>query len=423
MCTLHNNAPAPVYNAVNDAVAQAADMATQAFSNGTFSVGGIMLDNAGTVLKAFSNAVVVGGITADPTAHGERQLIDWYWAQRAAGVVLPDPSDITIVTSLDPCCMCSGAILEGGFKVVTAAFDNYSGINWDLHADFPTLSEPLKAQAQASFSYPEVDGDTAAFARSASGAALPGIFSAGSTLTQANTALCLSLFDATLDSVKAGINTDLTSDQLLNPADLPANDPIIVALTAAFPEALAYHTAIRGTPNEGLAAYLLAAMATDIQNGGSGNAVAMLDWHGNMLACQAGNETASPIQTAFLLLTRAYAQLRRNLILANPADETRIRQYLGHPKYATFVFARSPDQTARSLLELGAYGSTMEGSVPPENPVPFQFVLPSATLAPDQLTGYVQGMPPLYSASVVVNPRQVASAALVSALAFAPSKK
>ncbi|UUZ51661.1 hypothetical protein LP420_11320 [Massilia sp. B-10] len=81
-----------------------------------------MLDQHGHVLKALQNNVVSEGLIFDPTAHGERQLIDWYFAERG-GAALPPPEEITIVTSLDPCAMCSGAILAHRFNVVVAAID------------------------------------------------------------------------------------------------------------------------------------------------------------------------------------------------------------------------------------------------------------------------------------------------------------
>ena len=91
----------------------------------------MLLDQYGNVLKSLQNNVVREGLIFDPTAHGERQLIDWYFAERAAGRALPEPADMTIVTSLDPCAMCSGAILASGFNVVVAARDPNAGINYD----------------------------------------------------------------------------------------------------------------------------------------------------------------------------------------------------------------------------------------------------------------------------------------------------
>ena len=53
--------------------------------------GGLLLDQYGNVLKSLQNNVVRDGLIFDPTAHGERQLVDWYFAERAKGRELPPP--------------------------------------------------------------------------------------------------------------------------------------------------------------------------------------------------------------------------------------------------------------------------------------------------------------------------------------------
>jgi hypothetical protein len=70
----------------------------------------------------------------------------------------------------------------------------------------------------------------------------------------------------------------------------------------------------------------------------------------------------SGIRSAFMETTRAYAQLRYKLMAgATPERQHEVRHYLGHPKDGTFVFALGPDASALSFMNLGAYGSTMEG--------------------------------------------------------------
>src|SRR5471032_1422701 len=139
---------------IQAAVAIAAAEAMAAKTQGTFGVGGVLLDGAGNVLQSMHNNVVRQGLVFDPTAHGERQLVDWYFAERAKGTPLPPPCELTIVTSLDPCCMCTGAILEAGFNVVVAAPDAKAGINYDGAASFTALPQPLQALAGQRFAYP-----------------------------------------------------------------------------------------------------------------------------------------------------------------------------------------------------------------------------------------------------------------------------
>ena len=398
------------YVSVEAAAAAAANQAMLAYCQNTFSVGGVMLDGTGKVLNAIHNNVVMNNKTNDPTAHGERQLIDWYYAQIAQGVELPPPSEITIVTSLDPCCMCTGSIITGGFNVISAAFDTYSGINYDTLADFPSLSDDLAVVAQETFSYPAVNGDNC-FSRPASSAPVAEFFTQDVIDVQ-TLALCESIFDATLTQVKASINSDLPPDQLKDIKALPTDDPIVVALQAIYPDALQYTAPSRGAPDAGLAPFLIEAANTDIALGGKGNSVAFLDYFGNLLLCLSGNEKASLIQTAFLLVTRNYAQLRYNL--RDSLGDEKVLPYLGHPKYGTFVFSHGPDESSHSLIELGAYGSTMEGALPEENPNSFQYGVP--TIAQTELDAYCQKLPPLYSSEIKVHPQQVVDQGLIDAL-------
>src|ERR1700751_394766 len=103
-----------------------------------------MLDQHGNVLQSLHSNVIKHGLVFDPTAHAERQLIDWYFAERAKGRVMAAPEEITIVTTIDPCCMCTGAILAGGFNVVAAAPDRKAGINHDHGAAFSSLPDALR---------------------------------------------------------------------------------------------------------------------------------------------------------------------------------------------------------------------------------------------------------------------------------------
>lgn len=397
---------------VQAAVAVAAAEAIVAKTQGTFGVGGAMLDQHGKVLKALHNNVIRHGLVFDPTAHGERQLIDWYHAERAKGTVLPEPKDVTIVTSLDPCCMCTGAILAGGFNVLVAATDANAGINYDSSADFDALPAGLREQAQTTFGYPAVLGDSQ-YARAAHGAA-PKSFFIGKTIAEATQALCSLVFEATAKGAMALFDADPPRAQLQDPATLPSRHPIMVALKKVYPEALSVRCEPQ-RPDARLAPALRKAMARDKVMGGKGDAVALLDAFGNLLLCMPGRRNKSDIRTAFMECTRAYAQLRYKLMeRATPAQREEIRHYLGHPKDGTFVFANGPDGGALSFMELGAYGSTMEGELPASNPAQFQYVRPALPQA--ALERICQSMPPLYRHLIRIRPVQVADAELAAAL-------
>jgi cytosine deaminase len=397
---------------VQTAVAIAASEAIAAKTQGTFGVGGLMLDARGTVLKSLHNNVIKHGLIYDPTAHGERQLIDWYFAERAKGHELPPPEEITIVTSLDPCCMCTGAILAAGFNVVVAAPDVKAGINYNGSAFFPSLPVALRPQAERTFAYPAVLGSSS-YARRAAGAA-PKPFFIGKTISEPTQALCSLVFEATSANVMDLFNIDPPQDALKDPATLPDDHYIVRALKRAFPDALTYRSAPHA-PDAGLAPYLQQAMARDKAQGGKGDAVALLDSFGNLLLCCHGRQQHSAIRTAFMECTRAYAQLRYKLMEgADAATQAEVRHYLGHPKDGTFVFAVGPDDSALSFMALGAYGSTMEGALPHNNPTQFQYVRPSI---PEQSLHEICGsLPPLYRNLIRIRPSQVADPALVAAL-------
>jgi cytosine deaminase len=398
---------------VQAAVAVAAGEAIAAKSQGTFGVGGVLLDQYGNVLKSLQNNVVRDGLIFDPTAHGERQLIDWYFAERAKGRKLPEPHDITLVTSLDPCVMCSGAILAAGFNVVVAANDPDAGINYDQGGAFPSLPPDLRQAAAASFFYPAVLG-ISSYARDSTGPA-PKSFFIGKTIAEPTQALCSLLIEATSEKVQAVLNGDLPLSELKDPATLAPGHPVLRKLKSLYPQALAYRGAPHA-PDAGLAPFLLAAMEKDRRQGGDGDCAALLDGFGNLLLCVPGRRDQSAICTAFMECTRQYAQLRYKLMLGASAEmRDTVRRYLAHPKEGTFVFARGPDASAQSFMNLGAYGSTMEGPLPANNPHQFQYVLPRID-AP-QLQSICAALPPLYRHTIGIRPSQVADRALVDALA------
>jgi tRNA(Arg) A34 adenosine deaminase TadA len=391
----------------------AAAQAIAAKTQGTYGVGGVLLDQKGNVLKALQNNVVCDGLIFDPTAHGERQLIDWYFAEAARGRDLPPPHEVTIVTSLDPCAMCTGAILTAGFNLVAAASDPRAGINYDASFTFAGLPETLRERAAARFFYPAVLG-ASCFAREGAGAA-PKSFFIGKTIAEPTQALCSLAFEATGDKVQALLNGDLPRAQLKDPASLPPNHKLVRKLKMLYPDALAYRCEAHA-PDVRLAGFMRAAMARDIAQGGEGDAVALLDPFGNLLLCAPGRRAQSEICTAFMECTRRYAQLRYTLMHgASEQEREEVRTYLAHPREGTFVFARGPNASTHSVMDLGAYGSTMEGPLPEHNPAQFQYVLPSLTEA--ELAALCAQMPPLYRDVIRINPVQVLDQDLIAALA------
>ncbi|RZF28995.1 nucleoside deaminase [Paraburkholderia sp. UYCP14C] len=391
------------------AMTLAALQAMTANCAGSFSVGGALVDDNGNVLNKMSNRVIQNGRTNDPTAHGERQLVDWYYANKDA-LGLPPPEQVTVVTSLDPCCMCAGAILTAGFKVAVGALDTYAGINYDKKFTFPSLRGSTRTQAINTFAYPEVE-DGGCFNRARQGSLNIPPLPDGSKLDGKTVALCGSIFAATLSQIRDKINDDLPHDQLLDIGTLPPASPIIQELNTHYGQALQYRAAKAFVPDAGLAPFLKEGVAEDLKNGGTGHAVAMLDNRGYLLLCLPGAEGLSKIRRAFLEVTRSYAQLRSKLLSQNVPD---VLKYLGHPKYCTFVMALGPDSESQGLLELGAYGSTMEGPLTQENPSPLQYVKPG--MPQHDLDEFCTTLPPLYSQTIKVRPVQVTDQALIHSL-------
>lgn len=397
-------------------MALAASEAVTAKSQGTFGVGGVLLDQHGNVLKSLHNMVAKDGHVFDPTAHGERQLIDWYFAERARGVALPPPHELTLVTSLDPCAMCAGAIVAAGLTVVVAAEDAVAGIDHDASARFLGLPPALRAQAAALFCYPAVRG-VSPYARAARGAPAPPFF-IGKTINEATQALCSLALEATADKVQQLLRHDGPqgpAGQMSDPASLPRSHRLVRKLTSLYPHALAWRGAPQA-PDATLAPYLLAAMAQDRAQGGDGDCAALLDGFGNLLLVTPGRRCQSPVLTAFMECTRQYAQLRYQLLQGtDAATRAQVQRCLAHPKHGTFVLARGFDASATSVMDLGAWGSTMEGPLPAANPAQLQYVLPRIDAA--ALQAQCAALPPLYRDVIGIAPRQVSDAGLIAALA------
>jgi cytosine deaminase len=345
----------------------------------------------------------------DPTAHGERQLVDWYY-EHVAALNLPPPSQLTVVTTLDPCAMCAGSLLTAGFNVAVSAIDTYAGINYNSQFNFPSLPSQIRQQAQNTWAYYAVG---APVNRAYQGSTKPAF--GGQGIDSSSYYLSASIFDASVNTVRAASNNSgLAPSQLQNPASLPANSPVRKALTKLSPFALTVTATHPRDPGAELAPPLLqTAQKADVFN-----SVALLDPFGNLLVCLGGVENESPIRTAFMETTRGYAVMRWTLMNdPDPLVRAQAEQYLTHPKYGTFVFLYAPDPTTpQAVMTFGAYGSTMEGPVPQSYPSNLQYVLLPGNTTPEALASLARDLPPFYTESVQVGPTQVLSQELINAV-------
>lgn len=361
-------------------VEQAVDAATQAAATGTFGVGGVLLGPTGQVLAVSCNHAISEGAVADPTAHGERQLVDWYFQQVHQGDCLPPPGECVIVSSLDPCIMCAGSILRSGFRVLSTTMDEAAGLNYTGDATYPSLDIAARKAADATFGYLAVQGRRA--------------YQGPPNAPGHRIVLPAALEDRSrhgfLDSVEAV--KEIIHASYGDVSDLrECDDPrLLEILKEHSPVALT----VRTHPGQPAGAHLGAALLEEAERGSVRNSAALIDPHGNLVYLASGREDISPIRTAFMELTRGWARLHAAAGLPG-------KKYLAHLKDCTLVTLQGPGPDPVSFMELGAYGSSVEGPLGPSESARWQYVLARQSQA--QLEATVAALPPLYSQ--IIKPR------------------
>ncbi|MBU6311070.1 MAG: hypothetical protein KGN38_00905 [Actinomycetales bacterium] len=371
--------------------------------NGSYGIGGALAESAtGRVLQTMPNRVfrtlsAGGTFVQDPTAHGERQLMSWYLAQREA-LGLPDPADLTVVTTLDPCLMCASSLLTVGVQVGVVAIDDYSGVNYDSSGTFTDLPEPLRSQARGSFGYYAVDGGRA-FQGSTS------IAYAGEAITQDTLDQCSSLYSSSADQVRSARRaSDPAPSSLTDPATNPAAVDVVRAFQVTCPEAFTVKVRDPRLPDRRVYDVLVDVVG---RNRGATNAVAFLDPFGNLVTAQADQQTVNALSTAFALCTRTYAQTRYALVDSS-ATLSIAEQSLTNPNYGTFVWLVAPDPSAPTgMFDIGAYGSTLAGPAMPSVPSAFQYFELPPGVTERQLQDVIYPLPPLYSTGIKISPQRV----------------
>jgi len=370
---------------------------------GSYGIGGALVESAtGRVLQTMPNRVfrtLSGGGTfvEDPTAHGERQLMSWYLAQREA-LGLVDPGGLTVVTTLDPCLMCASSLLTVGVNVGVVALDDYSGVNYDSSGSFTDLPEPLRSQALATFGYYAAEGGRA-FQGSQS------IAYADESVTQDTLDASASLYSTSADTVRSarresGVAPSVLSDPSTNPAGID----VIRAFRVTCPEAFTVKVRDPRLPDRRVYDTLVDVVR---RNPGATNAVAYLDPFGNLVTAQADQQQVNLLSTAFALCTRAYAQTRYALI-DSESTLAIAEQTLTNPNFGTFVFLEAPDPTAATgMFDIGAYGSTMGGAALPTIPSAFQYFELPPGVTEKQLQDVIYPLPPLYSQDIKISPQRV----------------
>ncbi|HEX7033959.1 MAG TPA: nucleoside deaminase [Nitrososphaera sp.] len=357
--------------------------AEKARISGTFGVGGLLIDNnTGTIVKVIRNRVIQNCSVRDPTAHVERQLVDWYYYSKNKNN-LPSESMMTIVTSLDPCLMCAGSILTGGFNVIHVSRDELAGIGC-RGQDFPTLPNRLRQKAKETFSAFGVVGK-----RTFSGPS-DSIFY-GSDIDSRFDQRSIRAFSSSLKKVKDIINCHgQPPSKLVNPRTLERSSHIFKLLKKYNPQVLSDEYVVAfDSPGIELGYILVEKASESYKVSGIFNSACIIDPFGNVLMAESGAQEKSPIRTPFMDLVRKYHKLIFDL-----GHEG--RKYFAHTKYCKIVTMLGPGEDSKSLMELGCFGACIEGRLPEGSQL--QYIIPQQRQ--QDLKRMLENLPPLFSTTV-----------------------
>ncbi len=380
----------------DEAAGLAAVLAEGAASRGTFGVGGLLIDNAtGEVLDRASNAVVEtldSGLpmTHDPTAHSEMQLIGRYSETIAKGGPMPEPGDLTIVTSLEPCAMCAGAIMETGFNVGIVALDPDAGIGAHGNTWFDNLPAPIRGRASDLFAYYEI-ADQRAFTGSENVAFTD--CERKRTVASANHLACLDPFRDNLEAVMKVVNETGRDSPVRAPAALPEMDPLVKLMRNRLPHALSTKPSDGDDLPSGVIGLLEDLHERTADSSGS---AALIDRHGNLLVASAGR-TQNPALTGLVDVIGTYSRFRFEAFSTSDVGEEALG-FLPHPKNLRLLRYPVPDpESPLTLMEFGAYGSTMEGPLPMNNRRNLIFIKKGGDGDRVGLRNLIEAMPPVYT--------------------------
>jgi tRNA(Arg) A34 adenosine deaminase TadA len=349
-----------------EAAARAAELARQAAASGTFGIGGILTDRSGRVLAEAVNAVIEHGLVRDPTAHVERQLVDWYFEARHQGLTTA-PGELVIVSSLDPCAMCAGAILRSGLNCIAVAPDPTSGVHKEGK---PTrMPEQLRARAEARMAFFGVAGRHPRL-----GANLGAFFNGD--IAHDTVRAATSSFAKSLDQVRQMVGSGE------GPSDVSGlADDALPSLQAALPEGIWVCLRWNSAKQRLDQGHQLLSDFPD--------ASIIVDRRGRFIAGAKSAEDRSAARSSVLELIRAYVVLRR---LAGE----RLNAELPHQRYCTIVKRRPPDEPDKALMELGAVGSFLE-QPRPSSPLPALAFTEWSSKSSKMIARYVASLPPFYT--------------------------
>lgn len=351
---------------------------------GSYGVGAALVGPQGEVFATSRNEVVDSGRIADPTAHGERQLVDWYFAQKARGQEMPPPEAMTVVSSLDPCIMCAGSLLASGMKVVSLSQDPGAGVDHKGDSSFDSLPTALQEEAKERFSYfgvengPEFRGNNPLFA--------------GTQLYQnASTLANLDFNRSTTEVSEVFAKLEIGKDEALDPRTLTqtvAGTLLLDLARSAADDVLSHRLTDPRRPDSVLAKKLRSLASQAKQDGHEENAAVLVGPFGDVLCSATGKESLSPIRTPVFEISRAYNRLRN----AVSEDGKRFFPPFSHCRLVTL---KGPAADAVGLAEIGGFCSSAKGGFVEGSDRHWQFLEPRQS--PEQLKELLDNLPPRYS--------------------------
>ncbi len=321
-------------HSAKEAAEAVVSLAREAARAGTFGVGGLLMDRAGRVLAYATNAVVLQGVVRDPTAHAERQLIDWLFDAQRRGLAIA-PRDLIIISSVDPCAMCAGAILASGTNAVALAEDTSSGIHSEGRPHrIPSQLWPEAERLFGLFQVRARPGDARHIAQLLSDE-IP-----APLLKDAETCF--------LDSLER-------TRRFVSNCSLPDSAPETQAEAYEWSKLRAIAKGLSSNvawPDEPI---LLQDFLTQQQTAFLANdGCVLIDERRRVLLTAQGFETLSPARTSILEIIRAYVWFRN-------AAEKELGITLPHQRMCSLIKLRPPSPSRKAVMELGAIGSFLEG--------------------------------------------------------------
>jgi tRNA(Arg) A34 adenosine deaminase TadA len=335
----------------------------------------------GRVLAEAVNAVVRDGVTVDTTAHVERQLIDWYFARNRG--LNERIEDLVVVTSLDPCAMCAGAILLSGMKSVALASDPMSGVH---EGGLPhRMPRELWHEAESRMGFFGVHGREG---QADHVTAVLGGSVSPTTLCEAEEA-----FETSLSSVRGTIGGSEFGGAHQGSRDATAVSMSTLAalgrLADELPEGACVPAAVINAGHPQSHQQLQSLLVRD--------ASVLVNSEGTVLLGAPGREDISPARTSVLELVRAYISLQR-------MAWERLGICLPHPRRCSIIKQRAPTDPAKALMELGAIGSFCELERP-NSAFPALGYLEA--VGEEKIQRFVKSLPPLYTSVIKLDVGQV----------------